>query len=143
MTSIGNFKRQVSNDSAYFIGIAPLVDKVFTSPAGGSTPSIVAWASTGGGASGDSVYTSTVSSAGAILKDMGRTVTSSGVFFRKVQLVVPQGAAAAARSAKTTSTFGVAGAAPNGGVTPDYLTGYIVLGFDGQGVPAPVAKFGL
>lgn len=142
MTSIGNFKRQVSNDNAYFIGIASLIDKVFTSPAGGSTPSVVAWASSNNIA-GDGVYVSSVSTAGAILKDMGRTVTSSGVFFRKVQLVVPQGAAGAARTAKTTSTFGVAGAAPNGGVTPDYLTGYIVLGFDGQGVPAPVAKFGL
>ena len=106
------------------------------------------WASSFGGsdASTAGCYASSINTAGsAIFRDMGRTVTSSGTFFRKVQLVVPQGVPTSAHNgvAGTTATFGVAGNAANGGVTPDYLTGYIVLGFDGQNAPAPVAKYGL
>ena len=138
MTSIGNYSRQVSNDSAFFITTASVVDKVFASPMGSPAP----WASTGTTASiAGFAYVSTVSSAGALLRDMGKTVVSSGTYFRKVQLVVQQGTAQA--TAGTTSTFGVAGPAANGGVTPDYLTGYIKLGFEGIGAPAPVAKYGL
>lgn len=148
MTSIGNYKRQVSNDSAYFINVGNMINKVYTSPAGGSTPVVTYWASSFG--AGDfstaGCYASSINAAGsAIFRDMGRTVTSSGTFFRKVQLVVPQGAGSSSHPlvAGATSTFGVAGNAANGGVTPDYLTGYIVLGFDGLNAPAPVAKYGL
>jgi len=139
MTSIGNYKRQVSNDSAHFITTASLIDKIFTSPLGSPAP----WASTGSvTATAGSAYVSTVSSAGALLRDMGKTVVSSGAYFRKVQLVVPQGPVASQARAGLTSTFGVAGPAPSGGVIPDYLTGYIQLGFEGGGIPAPVAKYG-
>jgi hypothetical protein len=68
---------------------------------------------------------------GAILKDMGKTVVSSLRTFRKVQLV---------RHNSTISTFGVAGQAATTG--EDYLSGYIELGFEGSGTPAPVAHFG-
>ena len=147
MASIGNYKRQVSSDSGYFINVANMINKVYTSPVGGSTPAVAYWASSFG--SGDfstaGCYASSINTAGgAIFRDMGKTVTSSGTFFRKVQLVVPQGVPTAAHNgvAGTTSTFGVAGNAAVGN-TPDYLTGYIVMGFDGLNAPAPVAKFGL
>jgi hypothetical protein len=146
MPSIGNSTRQVSTDSAYFINVGSLVDKIYTSPAL-STPAVAVWASSFGlgDYSTNGCYASSISTAGsAILRDMGRTVVSSSVTFRRVQLVVPQGASGAAhtRTAGLTSTFGVAGGASGNG-TPDYLTGYIILGFDGQNPPAPVAKFGL
>jgi hypothetical protein len=70
--------------------------------------------------------------AGGILRDMGKTVVSSLRTFRKVQLVTKNDAA-------TPSTFGVAGPATAG---QEYFTGYIELGFEGQGTPAPVAQFG-
>jgi len=148
MTSIGNSTRQVSNDSAYYITVGNLINKVYTSPAV-SSPAVAVWASSFGDSTwyANGCYASSINAAGsAILKDMGRTVVSSGVYFRKIQLVVPQGTpnhTTPALYAGNTSTFGVAGNAPNGGVTPDYLTGYIVLGFDGVNTPAPVAKFGL
>ena len=68
---------------------------------------------------------------------------SSGTYFRKIQMVVPQGAntGPAGVGAGTTSTFGVGGVGTNSGV-PDFYTGYIKLGFEGQGAPAPVAVFG-
>jgi hypothetical protein len=61
---------------------------------------------------------------------MGKTVVSSNRTFRKVQYVM-----------STNSTFGVGG---KSGTTPsvDYLTGYVELGFEGGGVPTPVAHFG-
>jgi hypothetical protein len=73
---------------------------------------------------------------------MGKTVVSSGVHFRKVQLVLPQGTLPAAlANAGTTSTFGVGGSASLSGM-PDFLTGYVRLGFEGQSTPAPLAVFG-
>lgn len=141
MSSVGNRTRQVSTDSDYFISFGSLVGLIEGTPLGG--PAM--WASTFGGGdfSTNGCYASTLSSAGCLLKDMGKTVVSSGGFYRKVQLVVPQGAGGAThpRVAGLTSTFGVAGTASASG-QPDFLTGYIKLGFDGQGVPAPVAKFG-
>jgi hypothetical protein len=67
-----------------------------------------------------------------LLKDMGRTVVSSGRSFRKFAPVV--------NYSNGISTFGVAGQAATTG--EDYLTGYIELGFEGNGTPAPVAHFG-
>jgi hypothetical protein len=69
---------------------------------------------------------------GAILRDMGKTVVSSLRTFRRVQLVI-------AGSNSTLSTFGVRGVS---GGNEDYFTGYIELGFEGNGAPAPVAHFG-
>jgi len=141
MTSVGSRTRQVSNDGGYYITVGSLVNLIESSPLGGPAP----WASSFGGGdhSTNGCFASSISTAGSLLRDMGKSVVSSGAFFRKVQLVVPQGAGTAGhvRLAGTTSTFGVAGSG-TAGTTPDFLTGYIKLGFDGQGTPAPVAVFG-
>ena len=141
MTSVVSRTRQVSNDTGYFISISSCVNVIFTSPLG----AIAGWASTGSLGAADgylSTAVSTVNRAGILYRDMGKTVVSSGAFFRKVQLVVPQGATTATQvGAGTTSTFGVGGAASGTGV-PDFYTGYVRLGFDGQGANAPLAVFG-
>jgi hypothetical protein len=62
---------------------------------------------------------------------MGKTVVSSNRTFRKIQVAV-----------STVSTFGVAGAAGTSYPQQDFLTGYIELGFDGQGAFTPVAQYG-
>jgi len=148
MTSIDASTRQISNDSSHFITIAAINNQIFTSPFGSVAP----WASVGSAASSGGIYASTLLYAGALLKDMGTRIISSGTYFRKVQLVVPTGSGYVSSITDLTkgniaqtggaSTFGVAGPATNGGVPPDFLTGYIKLGFDGFGQPAPVAKFG-
>jgi len=77
-------------------------------------------------------YASSINGPGAgKLRDLGKTYVSSNRFFRKVQLIVPNTA--------TTSTFGVEG---NQSTSPnvDYLTGYIELGWEGNGVAAPVVR---
>jgi hypothetical protein len=140
MTSLQTGVRQISNNSGYFITVNNLINQVVVSPKG----PVALWASSFG--SGDfstnGCYASSISSAGALLRDMGKSIVSSGAFFRKVQLVVPQGTGGARLgTAGTTSTFGVAGAANVTGQL-DFLTGYIKLGFEGQETPAPVANFG-
>ena len=77
---------------------------------------------------------------GKLLKDMGKTIVSSGRTFRKF-------AAAGTGSAKYASSFGVAGgpaASPangNGG----YATFYLEVGREGSAsaatVPAPIARY--
>jgi hypothetical protein len=137
MTSLQTSQKQHDNDAGYFIPVGSLIGFISArtepSPAGantgvnGGTFSTAQWAFWG------SKATSSINAAGAgLLKDMGRTVVSSNRTFRKVQLVV---------NAPTLSTFGVGGPA---GTVPnaDYFTGYIEMGFDGTGTPAPVARFG-
>jgi hypothetical protein len=135
MTSLQTGLRQISNNSGYFIAISSCAGVIFTLPLGDNPP----WASTSAIA-GYSTVVSSVNRAGTLFKDMGKTVISSGGYYRKVQLVVPQQAAAGFVSTGTASTFGVAG---GGGATyGDFFTGYIKLGFEGQGPNAPVATFG-
>ena len=137
MTSLQSVPKQHDNDAGYFIPIGSHIGfinaRTEPSPAGsntgvnGGTFSTASWAFWG------SKVTSSIGAAGAgILKDMGRTVVSSNRTFRKVQLVL---------TGNQLSSFGVSGPS---GTTPnqDYYTGYIELGFDGSGTPAPVARFG-
>lgn len=155
MTSVSVRTRQVSNDSGYFIAVGSAANQIFATP--DTSSAVVAWASTalsaaavvgyGGGTAGAiSAAMYRASTVGTLFKDMGKTVVSSGTYFRKIQLVVPQGAQAtgaghAPLSAGTTSTFGVAG--PSGAAAfGDFFVGYVKLGFDGQGTPAPLALFG-
>lgn len=138
MTSLLSATKQHSSDSGYFVPVASLIGQIYgrtePSPASANTGvnggsfSTAQWANFG------SKATSSISAAGAgILRDMGRTVVSSLRMFRKVQLVV---------TGATLSTFGVGGPAPSAQVGADYFTGYIELGFEGGGTPAPVAQFG-
>jgi hypothetical protein len=96
--------------------------------------STATWASVGV----NNPYLSTIATAGGLLKDLGKNIISSNRYFRKIQLTLPNGGPKPSTGA---STFGVAGAV---GTSPnvDYLTGYIELGYEGGGVPAPVVQFG-
>jgi len=107
----------------YFIPLGNVANKILGytpgSGAGGSylngSFATAAWAANGTAAS---PYASTISTigAGGVLRDLGKTVLSSGRVFRKIQLLVP-----------TVSTFGVGGQAPGATANADYLTGYIEL----------------
>ena len=142
MTSVmtRSFKQ---SQNGYFIplGNVALSVRQYT-PGSGSGGSAVAgffstatWAQ---GGSAPSPYTSSISTvaAGGLLRDMGKTVVSSGRTFRKIQLMT-----------NAVSTGGVGGVAAGAAANVDYLTGYIELasGFNsvGQnaGVVAPVAYY--
>ena len=137
--------KQNHNDVGYYIGLTGLLGQInaYTNVPTSANTGVLAgtfapatWATAGVGAGGFGRATSTVSTVGCILKDLGKTVVSSNRTFRKVQLVLPN----SALPAGTASTFGVGGRAA--GLGDDYLTGYIELGFEGNGTPAPVAHFG-
>jgi hypothetical protein len=125
----GSTKSNV-NDIGYYINVGTLASRVSAYNTSTGVLSTAAWSATS--ATPLSTQLGTVGS--AVLKDMGKTLLSSGRTFRKVQLVNQT-------SANSSVTFGVAGRAST---TPneDFYTGYIELGFEGAGVPAPVAHFG-
>lgn len=139
MTSVPAFLKQIPSDSRNFVPVSSLAY-----PGGinslNTTTGVLAtalWSGDGratavGGAAGGTRYTSSINGPGAgKLRDMGKTYLSASRVFRKVQLIVP--------NTQATSTFGVEG---NQNTSPnvDYLTGYIELGWEGAGTPAPVAR---
>jgi hypothetical protein len=142
MTSLLTVQKQMSAEIGYFIPLADLTNKIYwhvdvagSTGVGGGTFSTALWASPTGGQA-----CSSINVAGkALLRDMGRTIVSSLRTFRKIQLVAPAGGVLS-----TLSTFGVGGRSGTGvgGSGEDYYTGYIELGFEGNGNPAPVAHFG-
>jgi hypothetical protein len=143
MTSIPAFIKQIPSDARNFIPVSSLAYPGGINALNATTGVLTTAAWSGSGrAPGDPVnvnatasgtrYTSSINGPGAgKLRDMGKTLVSTGRVFRKVQLIVP--------NTQTTSTFGVEG---NQNTTPtvDYLTGYIELGWEGAGTPAPVAR---
>ena len=142
MTSIPAFLKQIPSDSRNFVPVSSLaypggINSLATSGA----LTTASWSGDGRApnngptippTNSGTKYTSSINGPGAgKLRDMGKTYLSAGRVFRKIQLIVS--------NTQTTSTFGVEGASPT---TPnaDYLTGYIELGWEGAGVPAPVAR---
>lgn len=131
MSSVLRAQRIVSLDNEFYIPIGNAMGFIFALNTTTNQLSTAVWANTG------SIYTKSISSAGAgLLRDQGKTYLSGGRTFRKIQLVVPQ-------STGTVSTNGVGGRT---GTVPneDFLTGYIEVGFSeaGGALPAPFAKWG-
>jgi hypothetical protein len=134
MSSIDNHYRQ--RQPSFFMPISSLQGLIYSynATAGTTTFTPATWAS----ATATGPYATAISSIGAgILKDLGKQIVSSNRVFRKVQLVVRNGALTG-----NQSTFGVAG---QGGTVPpnqDFLTGYIELGYEGGGPATPVVNYG-
>jgi len=142
MTSIPYGLKQIPMDSRNFMPVSSLLypgginslnttTGVLATAGWAVNPLIGTWGSPGSVSLGNR-YASSINGPGAgKLRDLGKTVVSSGRVFRKVQLVVPNTA--------TTSTFGVEG---NQNTVPnvDYLSGYIELGWEGNGQAAPVVR---
>jgi len=141
MTSLLTSVKTTTADTDYYINIGSLNGIVYAlnTTSGAFNLSTANWASLGpnnsaGGSRGNALMsTLLIPAGGAILRDMGKTVVSSLRTFRKVQLVIPS-------SNPALSTFGVRGQAGTAG--EDYFSGYIEMGFEGNGSPAPVAHFG-
>jgi hypothetical protein len=140
MTSVSKSVRGVSSDNEYYINIADARTFIYSNKGTQAAPNLssAVWANSLGLTAAQGVYSSMmITAAGGILRDMGKTLVSSGRQFRKVQLVVPQ------NKLGSTSTFGVAGSAAT--VTnEDFLSGYIETGFSESlaATPAPFAKWG-
>lgn len=136
MTSIPAFLKQIPTDARNFVPISSLAYPGGINALNTTTGVLTTatWSGNGraGAEGGGTRYTSSINGPGAgKLRDMGKTYLSASRVFRKVQLIVP--------NTQQASTFGVEG---NQNTTPnsDYLTGYIELGWEGAGAPAPVAR---
>ena len=143
MSSIPSRTRQ--NSPSHFMTVANLDGQVYAyNPnAAAATFTNATWASSCGAGVflTGAKYLSSISQAGGLLKDLGKNVVSSGRYFRKIQLVVPNVPGTGA-STNGVSTFGVAGTDLGTYPNQDFLTGYIELGYEGGGKPAPVVQFG-
>jgi hypothetical protein len=145
MTSVFNGATKVNaGDIGYYINVGHLLNRIngVTLNSDGVTYNVstATWAASSIGAGAVLGYLSTPGQ--AVLKDMGKTVVSSLRTFRKVQVVFADRAATGSAGG-ATSSFGVNGT--QGTAYPgqnDYLTGYIELGFEGNGTPALVARYG-
>lgn len=145
MTSIGSEVKQVPNDARFFVPVSSLAYRGAINAKDATTGALsqVPWLlnAAGQAANGSpgapgfgTTFVSSINGPGAgKLRDLGKTYVSASRAFRKVQLVWYGSA--------TGATFGVNGAA---NTTPDsdYLTGFVELGWEGNGVPAPVARMG-
>ena len=142
MTSLQTRIKQVDVEQGYFMPLSSLQNIVYAftagSGAGGSFAqgsfSTASWATLFYNGKGNPYLSSINGAATGLLRDMGKTIVSAGRTFRKVQLLQ--------NGANFVSTGGVAGQNPNTNPVQDYLTGFIELGFEGAGTPAPVAVFG-
>jgi len=140
MTSVNSRIRQ--NTPSHYMTISSLQGLVYAYNPTTATNTFTnaTWASIGTSyAATGSPYLSSIAFPGALLKDIGKSVVSANRYFRKIQLVLPN---AGPKLSTGASTFGVAGT--NLGTYPnqDYLTGYIELGYEGGGAPAPVVQYG-
>jgi hypothetical protein len=131
MSSVPAFLKQIPTDARNFIPVSSLAYAGGINALNPTNGVLTTATWSGNGTAGAGTrYTSSINGPGAgKLRDMGKTYVSSGRVFRKVQLNV----------SNAPSTFGVEGAVaavPN----QEYLTGYIELGWEGNGFPAPVAR---
>jgi hypothetical protein len=143
MTSLQTRIKQIDTEQGYYMPLSSLQNIVYAftpgSGAGGSFAqgsfSTASWATLFYNGKGNPYLSSINGAATGLLRDMGKTVVSAGRTFRRVQLLQ--------NGTNFVSTGGVAGQTA-AGTTPvqEYLTGFIELGFDGAGTPAPVAVFG-
>jgi hypothetical protein len=128
MTSLISVTKQIPANAGYYITISSCLTSIYCNRGTDELPQI----STMTGALGAAGVSTIVNAPGAVLKDMGKTLVSSGRVFRKVQVV-----------ANTTATEGVGGV----DVAPTaYITGFIELpgqhGSGGSAPTTPVARLG-
>jgi len=137
MTSLQTSLKQVDTRAGYYVSIASCRTTFYYNAGTDNVPLISTnpWAL--------SSNTSTIiNAAGAVFRDHGKTLVSSGRVFRKVQLLVSTG------SVLNNGSDGVAGGSVAGadGVQPSYLTGLIELPGQGTGSGyngfTPVARLG-
>lgn len=145
MTSIGSDIKQIPSDARYYVPVSSLAYRGSINARNATTGELTqanwllnaagqAASQTPGQPGFGTSFVSSINGPGAgRLRDLGKTYISASRAFRKVQLVW--------YGTGANSTFGVNGAA-NTSPDADYLTGFIELGWEGNGVPAPVARMG-
>ncbi len=132
MTSIGSYTKQIPLNNGYFrcvqalsgTNVSSLVYLALGTTAGGTISTMST-----NTAVGEYFSTNALSLSSALFKDMGAQAVVNGSTFRRLQpvLAIP-------------TTGGVAG--PNAGVDSDYLSFWILTGFNGAGAAGPFIRTG-
>jgi hypothetical protein len=137
MTSLISQTKQIPANAGYYITVGSCLTSIYCNKGTDELPQI----STMTGALGAAGVSTLVSAAGAVLKDMGKTLVSSGRVFRKVQVVANTGADLESGTPLGTAGVGGVDVAPTA-----YITGFIELpgqhGSGGYYAPTPVARLG-
>jgi hypothetical protein len=135
MTSLISVTKQIPANAGYYITVGSCLTSIYCNKGTDELPQI----STMTGALGAAGVSTLVSAAGAVLKDMGKTLVSSGRVFRKVQVVANTTGAPVPND--VTGGVGGVDVAPTA-----YITGFIELpgqhGSGGYYAPTPVARLG-
>lgn len=135
MTSLISQTKQIPANAGYYITVSSCLTSIYCNTGTDELPSI----STMTGALAAAGVSTLVNAPGAVLKDMGKTLVSSGRVFRKVQVVANTSAAVV--PGKETGGVGGVDVAPTA-----YITGFIELpgqhGSGGYYAPTPVARLG-
>ncbi len=137
MTSLQTRIKQIPANDGYYITVATGArDRFYANIGTDSAPSLTIGPIISSMSSAGAGLSTIVNAAGAIFRDMGKTLTSSGRVFRKVQLLV-----------SSATTEGVGGNAATVAIPVDYLTGFIELPgtggmSSGSGSYTPVARLG-
>jgi len=130
MTSIGAYTKQIPLNSGYFRCVQALsgtnVSSLVYQAVGTTTGGTISSMSTNT-AVGEYFSTNALSLSSALFKDMGAQAVVNGSTFRRLQPVVANAA-----------TNGVVG--PNAGVDSDYLSFWILTGFNGAGTAGPFLR---
>jgi len=131
--------KQVRANNGYYINVGDMRTKFFQNNGTDAAPSL----GSNYYAANTVVSTLIVNAGGAVFRDHGKTLTSSGRTFRKVQLMLSTGVVYGGTAAGTDGVAGLDSAPSN------YVTGYIELPGSGgasSGLPgsgyAPVARLG-
>ena len=136
MSSLQSGVKQIPANAGYYITVGNAVTKFYTNIGTDSAPSLNNGLMISTLSSSGAAVSSLITAAGGVFRDMGKTLTSTGRVFRKVQLLVT-----------SPLTEGVAGNVATAALPVDYLTGYIELPgtgglSSGSGNYTPVARLG-
>ena len=140
MTSLISATKQIPANAGYYITVSSIANCFYANSGTDEAPVM------NNGAATSTLSTSGAFAAanapGAVFRDHGKTLLSSGRVFRKVQMMRNTGAV------QNLGTDGVGGVAAGASVYPTaYLTGYIELpgtggASSGSGAYTPVARLG-
>lgn len=144
MASLQTRLKQIPANAGFYISVSSVRTSFVANTGTDSAPTFVNGPLISTMSSAGAYVSSVVNGAGAIFRDMGKSLVSSGRAFRKVQLMVSTGQLLVSGSAAGAGTDGVAGqdVAPT-----NYITGYLELPSFGtvggnSGQCAAVARLG-
>lgn len=136
MSSVTRFLKQIQPNSPYFTANPSFTYWTYVPAPGNPTNYLPGTFNNNMNANIQAAITNAtqVPGGGAILRDMGKTITSDGRVFHQVQVLFASGAPESTSNIPPNGTGGVFGAPNIPGVYNPYYTCYVEQGFGGLGL---------